>query len=87
MSKQYDLEALSDTKHSHGSKALEMIMRDVIDGMEDLANLAGYSPQPGGCFEILEIAPEEKVTDAQQAEDKPSAEVVPIGKKSKQAVA
>lgn len=76
MSKHYNLKALSDVNHSHGSKALEMIMRDVIDGMEDLATMAGYAPQPGSCFEILEITPEEKPAEHQ----KPSAEIVPLKK-------
>ena len=78
MPKQFNLEELSDTNHSHGSKALEMIMRDVIDGMEDLANLAGYTPQPGSCFEILEITPEESAP--QDTNNKPSAEIIPLKK-------
>jgi len=57
MPRQYDLKKLSDAKHNHGSKALEMIMHDVIDGMEELANLAGYDPKPGALFEVLEIEP------------------------------
>jgi len=57
MPRQYDLKKLSDVKHNHGSKALEMIMHDVIDGMEELANLAGYDPKPGALFEVLEIKP------------------------------
>ncbi|MCK4744205.1 MAG: hypothetical protein KAT25_10320 [Sulfuriflexus sp.] len=86
MSKQqdYDLEQLSNANHSHGDKALEMIMRDVIDGMEDIANMAGYSPQPGSCFEVLEIIAEESESSQQEA---PSADIVPIGRKSKKAVA
>jgi len=73
----YNLDKLSDSNHAHGTKALEMIMRDVIDGMEDIANMAGYSPQPGSCFEILEIAPEEKAPPSQQP-DKPSADIISI---------
>jgi len=78
MPKQFNLEELSDTNHSHGDKALEMIMRDVIDGMEDLANLAGYTPQPGSCFEILEITPEEHAP--LDTSGKPSAEIIPLKK-------
>ncbi len=78
MSKQFNLKELSDTNHSHGSKALEMIMRDVIDGMEDLANLAGYTPQPGSCFEILEITPEEYAP--LDTSNNPSAEIIPLKK-------
>jgi len=78
MAKQYNLKELSDTNHNHGGKALEMIMRDVIDGMEDLANMAGYTPQPGSCFEILEISPEEYAP--LDTTDNPSAEIIPIKK-------
>lgn len=34
-------------------KALEMVMRDVLGGMSELANVAGFSPTPCD-FEILE---------------------------------
>lgn len=78
MSKQFNIKELSDTSHSHGNKALEMIMRDVIDGMEDLANLAGYTPQPGSCFEILEITPEEYAP--LDTSNKPSAEIIQLKK-------
>ncbi len=78
MSKQFNLKELGDTNHSHGSKALEMIMRDVIDGMEDLANLAGYTPQPGSSFEILEITPEEY--EPLDTTGNPSAEIIPLKK-------
>jgi len=78
MSKRFNLKELSDTNHHHGSKALEMIMRDVIDGMEDFANLAGYTPQPGSCFEILEITPEEQAP--LDTSNKPSAQIIPLKK-------
>jgi len=78
MPKQFNLKELSESNHTHGDKALEMIMRDVIDGMEDLANLAGYTPQPGGCFEILEISPEEY--DPLDTSGRPSAEIIPLKK-------
>jgi len=85
MSKQhnYDLEKLSNANHSHGDKALEMIMRDVIDGMEDIANMAGYSPQPGSCFEILEIVADESTASPPQQETKPSADIISIRGKAK----
>jgi len=76
----FNLDKLGDSKHAHGTKALEMIMRDVIDGMEDIANMAGYSPQPGSCFEILEILPEEPVSPP-PPEQKPTAEVISISSK------
>lgn len=83
MSKQhnYNLDKLSDSNHAHGNKALEMIMRDVIDGMENIANMAGYSPQPGSCFEILDIIPEQPTSDP-QPQNKPSADIVSIKSKS-----
>jgi len=76
MSKHYNLKELSGTSHNNGGKALEMIMRDVIDGMEDLANLAGYTPQPGSCFEVLEISPEEYAP--LDTSSNPSAEIIPL---------
>lgn len=39
-----------------GGKALEMTMRDVLDGLEDFATLAAYEAS-GGVFEILSIEP------------------------------
>lgn len=35
-------------------KALELVMRDVLAGLEELATLAGYEAAPGS-FEILSI--------------------------------
>lgn len=78
MSKQFNLKELSDTNLNHGNKALEMIMRDVIDGMEDLANLAGYTPQPGSCFEVLEISPDEYAP--LDTTGHPSAKIIPLKK-------
>ena len=37
-----------------GTKALEMIMRDVLDGMEEFSNAEAYNPGQGE-FEILGI--------------------------------
>jgi len=90
MPKQYDLKELSDTKHHHGSKALEMIMHDVIDGMEELANLAGYDPKPGSQFEVLGIETAEEYASASTTTDTSStssAKIVPIKGKRKQAAA
>ena len=79
--KTYDLDKLGSASHHTGSKALEMIMRDVLDGMEDLANMAGYTPQGGGYFEIIDISPPEQPL-AEPSEDKqaekPLAKVVSI---------
>ena len=84
MSKQYNynLAELGNSKHTHGDKALEMIMRDVIDGMEEIANMAGYSPQPGSCFEILEIVADEPEQHA-PPQELPSADIVPLHKHAK----
>jgi len=90
MPRQYDLKELSDAKHHHGSKALEMIMHDVIDGMQELANIAGYDPKPGGHFEILEIEPDDEHAAAGSPTEPDSTEtdkVVPIKGRRKQAAA
>lgn len=47
------LKQFDDNKHLRGSKALELIMRDVMDGLEEFATLAGFSPTVGNCYEIL----------------------------------
>ena len=36
------------------NKALELVMQDVMDGMEELALIEGYG-NFGGCFEILSV--------------------------------
>ncbi len=40
-----------------GDRALEMVMREVLDSMEEMSLEAGLSPLDGG-FEIIDIAPE-----------------------------
>ncbi len=40
-----------------GARALEMVMRDVLDSMEEMSLEAGFSPLDGE-FEIIDIAPE-----------------------------
>lgn len=50
MPKRYDLEKFSNSKNLQTSNALEFIMRDVIDGMEELANMSGFSPNAGGLY-------------------------------------
>ncbi|WP_126454072.1 hypothetical protein [Sulfuriflexus mobilis] len=88
MPKRYNLEKFSNSKHLQNSKALELIMRDVIDGMEELANMSGFAPKVSQCFEILGIDSPENFVDApvpvasrtQSKQD--SAVVIPLkGKK------
>lgn len=50
----------TDAKKIKGSKALEMIMRDVLDGLEDFATQSGYAPEHSGTFEILSVEPDKK---------------------------
>ncbi len=42
-----------------GAKALEMIMRDVLDGMEELAILKSYQTG-GGIMEVISVNPPAK---------------------------
>jgi len=42
-----------------GRKAMEMVMRDVLDGMEDLATIKSFETADN-VFEILAITPEHK---------------------------
>jgi len=43
-----------------GAKALEMIMRDVLDGMEELAALKSYQTG-GGIMEVISVTPPAEV--------------------------
>lgn len=67
-------------------------MRDVIDGMEELANMSGFSPKAGDCLEILGIESPETFFDKDIPERKPAATsqtdnvVIPL-KRKKQAAA
>jgi hypothetical protein len=51
-----------------GNRALEMIMRDVLDHMEEISLQSGFSPAEG-CFEIIEIAPERPAAPVAAAEE------------------
>jgi|GEM_PF-2282439 len=42
--------------HINGVTALEMTMRDVLDGMEEFTATSAWESTPG-CFEILSIEP------------------------------
>lgn len=55
-----------------GNKALEMIMRDVLDGLTDFAMAANYSPQ-NGLFSILSIeSPDEASQETPETTLKPA---------------
>jgi hypothetical protein len=54
-----------------GDRALEMVMRDVLDQMEEMFLESGFSPADGG-FEIIEIAPERPAIATQATEDSDS---------------
>jgi len=60
----------------NGTKALEMIMRDVLDGMEEFASISGYSASP--CeFEILgKEAPEKAAAKKQTRKRRKPADIV-----------
>ncbi len=45
-----------DAEALQQSKALELIMRDVLDGLEEFANMASYNPNPE-VLTILSIEP------------------------------
>lgn len=49
-----------------GRKAMEMVMRDVLDGMEDMATMKSFETADN-VFEIIAITPErdEPTTDVQ----------------------
>jgi hypothetical protein len=43
-----------DLKTLHADRALELMMRDSLEGMADFATMFGYRPWPGE-FEIISI--------------------------------
>ena len=60
---------ISNRKPVKGNLALEMTMRDVMDGLEEQAVIASYATA-AGCVEILSIEP-------------PRAEVHPLPRRSR----
>ena len=48
-----------------GTKEQEMIMRDVLGGLEEVATMLSYNPWPGD-FEIIVIYPPEEENSAEQ---------------------
>jgi hypothetical protein len=62
-----------------GDKALESVMRDVLEGMQEFATLANFSPRSIGGYEIIAVekANQENtaITDTPTGE---KAEVIPL---------
>ena len=62
-----------------GDRALELVMRDVLDGMQEFATMANFSPRSVGGYEIIAIeeASEQNtaITDTPTGE---KAEVIPL---------
>jgi len=72
---------MSKKDHNHavlGPKAMEMVMRDVLGGMEDLAIMKSFEAD-NNVFEILDITPvkDKKALDFDESKDN-SAKVIPF---------
>ncbi len=66
-----------------GDKALEMVMRDVLDGMHEFASMANFSPRSVGGYEILSVEdPNEENATINEQEHTPKADVIPLKKKN-----
>lgn len=52
-----------------GDKALEMIMRDVLDGLEDFSSVVNYSPKPCD-FNIIQLEEHIDETDIHNTQRK-----------------
>lgn len=78
---------LDQLNHSNAmsNKALECVMRDVIDGMEEIANMAAFSQDASACFEIIDVTPAEQADLIVAATV--SADIIPIRKGRKRAAA
>lgn len=50
-----------------GTKEQEMIMKEVLGGLEEVATMFSYNPWPGD-FEIIAIYPQSEENDRQQFE-------------------
>ncbi|MCW8890446.1 MAG: integration host factor subunit beta [Sedimenticola sp.] len=66
-----------DTKTAVSDRALELIMRDVLDGLFELSLESSFSAHSGE-FEILEIRPDQKPVhqQSQAIDDKTKADVI-----------
>ena len=60
-------------------------MRDVIDGIEELANMSGFSPRAGDCLEILSIEDPKNFTETPspvaRSSEQESAVIIPLKRK------
>ena len=67
-----------------GPKAMEMVMRDVLSGMEDLATMKSFE-SINNVFEIVSITPLEKVDGLDVINNKSdiSADIIPFQNKIK----
>ena len=67
-----------------GPKAMEMVMRDVLSGMEDLASMKSFE-SINNVFEIVSITPLEKADDLDVIKNKSdiSADIIPFQNKIK----
>ena len=67
-----------------GPKAMEMVMRDVLSGMEDLATMKSFE-SINNVFEIVSITPVEKADDLDVIINKndTSADIIPFQNKIK----
>lgn len=75
--------AFHDASVIRGSKALELIMHDVLDGMQEFATLANLTPRGRGGYEILGIEPAAAAgpaTVSQAGSEPVRAEVIPMRK-------
>lgn len=76
--------AFHDASQIQGSKALELIMRDVLDGMQEFATLANFSPRARGGYEIIAIEADADLDQAKPAQSRPAptrAEVIELKKR------
>ena len=67
-----------------GPKAMELVMRDVLGGMEDLAVMKSFE-SINNVFEIISITPTEHASEKQPAYTIPAegADIIPLYKKAK----
>jgi hypothetical protein len=62
-----------------GDKALEMTMRDVLDGLEDFATMAGYEAYSPETFEILSIeSPDGRVLEGKPPISTPETPILEV---------
>jgi hypothetical protein len=67
-----------------GPRAMELVMRDVLGGMEDLAIMKSFE-SINNVFEIISITPADPASEQPSAESIPAAgaDVIPLYKKAR----